>query len=182
MRAKWISENPFDGLPTSFRRNTERDHYIPPEIVVDCIKVAPNWEWRTIIALAGFAGLRTPSEILSLRWENVHFERGSIGEMLVTFPKTEHHPGMQSHQFDINDIAAWWGHSVEVALKHYSRRRDEHAQNALRQLKAKTAHATGTAQPRTELHRGETVCRDVSKPRETRKSSSEKWAILDSNQ
>jgi integrase len=46
--------------------------------------------WRTIIALARYAGLRCPSEVLSLRWQDVDWDAARI---VVQSPKTEHHPG-----------------------------------------------------------------------------------------
>ncbi len=53
---------------------------------------AANPTWRTIIALCRFAGLRCPSEILSLRWEDVNLADGRM----VTSPKTEHMQGKGS--------------------------------------------------------------------------------------
>ena len=49
-----------------------------------------NPEWRVIFALARYGGLRTPSETLSLRWQDINWESGRI---VVTSPKTEHHEG-----------------------------------------------------------------------------------------
>ena len=96
IRAKWIAENPFEGLAATWKRNAARDVYIPPETIVDCIKAANNWEWRLIFALSGFAGLRGASEILTLRWDAIDFDKGAIGEMVVQSPKTEHHEGQES--------------------------------------------------------------------------------------
>ena len=48
--------------------------------------------WRTIVGLCRYAGLRCPSEVLSLRWELVDWEHD---RMVVDSPKTEHHPGGQ---------------------------------------------------------------------------------------
>jgi integrase len=55
------------------------------------LEVAPP-EWRCIIALARFAGLRCPSEVLSLRWSDIQFD---TGKMTVTSPKTAHLPGKE---------------------------------------------------------------------------------------
>lgn len=49
-----------------------------------------NPTWRVIVALSRYGGLRCPSEVLSLRWQDVDWEAGRI---VVTSPKTEHHPG-----------------------------------------------------------------------------------------
>ena len=53
----------------------------------------PTPAWRTIIALARFAGLRCPSEVLSLKWEWVDF---AADRMTVYSPKTEHLEGKKT--------------------------------------------------------------------------------------
>ncbi len=50
-------------------------------------------EWRLIVALCRFAGLRCTSEVLSLQWQDVNWEQN---RMLVRSPKTEHNPGGES--------------------------------------------------------------------------------------
>ena len=54
------------------------------------IDACPNAEWRTLVALSQYAGLRVPSEALLLRWQDINWESG---RMLIHSPKTEHHPG-----------------------------------------------------------------------------------------
>ncbi len=54
------------------------------------IDACPDAEWRLIVALARYGGLRTPSEHFSLRWREVDWENGRIR---VTSPKTAHHAG-----------------------------------------------------------------------------------------
>src|SRR5262249_26215266 len=49
--------------------------------------VAPQ---RAAVALCRFGGLRCPSELMPLRWDEVNWERGRF---LVHSPKTEHHEG-----------------------------------------------------------------------------------------
>jgi len=43
-----------------------------------------------MVALARFGGLRCPSEILALKWQDVDWSENRVR---VTSPKTEHHPG-----------------------------------------------------------------------------------------
>src|SRR3954465_9745523 len=50
-------------------------------------------EWRLLIALARYAGLRTPSEPLALRWQDIDWERS---RMNVRVPKLEHIPGKET--------------------------------------------------------------------------------------
>jgi integrase len=52
-------------------------------------------EWRLLIALCRYGGLRCPSEVLSLKWEHIHWAEG---RMTVPSPKTEHHDGGESRE------------------------------------------------------------------------------------
>lgn len=88
-RLKLIPSNPFAEVSAPGAATDDRDHYVSPEDALALIRTA-NPVWRTIIALARFGGLRCPSEVLSLRWEEVNFE---TSRMTVTAPKTEHIPG-----------------------------------------------------------------------------------------
>jgi len=54
------------------------------------LEACPNLDWRLIVALSRYGGLRCPSEVLSLRLTDIDWAAGRI---LVTRPKTEHHPG-----------------------------------------------------------------------------------------
>ena len=49
--------------------------------------------WRTIIALARFGGLRCPSEVLSLEWRHIDWERSRV---TVPSPKTDRYDGKAS--------------------------------------------------------------------------------------
>ena len=90
VKRKLILENPFSCLDSKSRANKSRQRFIRREDVEKLLAAAPCAEWRLIIALARFAGLRTPSETLALRWEDIDWEQGRI---LIHSPKTEHHEG-----------------------------------------------------------------------------------------
>ena len=60
------------------RRPTARQRYVTEEETARLIDAAPNWVWRTIIALARYGGLRTPSETLSLRIADLDWEHGAM--------------------------------------------------------------------------------------------------------
>ncbi len=71
-RAKIIAENPFSHMRRlSARPNHERIVYVPVADVLRVMDPCPNPEWRALFALARFAGLRIPSEIVPLAWEHV---------------------------------------------------------------------------------------------------------------
>ena len=85
LRREWIDRNPLNGVSHKGGDRRERQHYVTEEKTRRLIDAAPNWVWRTIIALARFAGLRTPSETLSLRFADLDWEHG---RMIVISPKT----------------------------------------------------------------------------------------------
>ena len=89
VRLKLIAENPFATVKSRNEQPQERMIYVSPETTKQVIAAA-NPEWQTIIALARFAGLRCPSEVLSLRWCDVNWE---ANRFTVNSTKTEHHAG-----------------------------------------------------------------------------------------
>ena len=89
VKNKFVTADPFTELKAASALPDSRRHYISTQDAESLI-VAANPTWRTIIALARFAGLRCPSEVLMLRWEHINFE---TGRMTVPSCKTEHIPG-----------------------------------------------------------------------------------------
>lgn len=89
LRMKLIPANPFAEVTAAGGLPAERQHYITQEDTAKLLGAA-NPIWRIVIALSRFAGLRNPSEVLSLKWEHVNFD---TNRMTVPSPKTEHHPG-----------------------------------------------------------------------------------------
>ncbi len=91
-KKKLILENPFAETSAPAGSPKDRQRFITVEDTEKLLAVA-NPTWRTIIALARFGGLRCPSEVLSLRWEDVLWDSEKI---VVTSPKTEHHAGKEN--------------------------------------------------------------------------------------
>ena len=60
------------------------------ESVRAILAACPDDQWRAIVALSRFAGLRCPSEVAALRWGDVNWERGRL---MVRSPKTAGHEG-----------------------------------------------------------------------------------------
>jgi len=81
-----ISENPFDGTATGSFKNSARLVFVTRETTAQAIAEAPDAEWRLIIALARYGGLRCPSELLALTWQDVDWERSRFK---ATSPKTK---------------------------------------------------------------------------------------------
>ncbi len=83
-----ISKNPFDGLAASVHGNTKRQQFVTrPEIDL-ALEAATCPELRAVIALSRFGGLRVPSEVVRLTWQDVDLE---AGRLTIHAPKTEHH-------------------------------------------------------------------------------------------
>jgi integrase len=83
---KMVAENPFEGVRAGSQTNRERMYFVSREVTEKVLEACPNWEWRLIVALSRYGGLRCPSEHLSLRWADIDWERG---RMVVRSPKTE---------------------------------------------------------------------------------------------
>ena len=98
VRKGLIPANPFADLAAAVRANKGRFFFITRPMASRVLDACPDAEWRLIFALSRFAGLRCPSEHLSLRWMDVDWERGRI---TVPSPKTEHHEGGESRQIPI---------------------------------------------------------------------------------
>lgn len=88
-RHKLIAENPFGEVSAVASIDESRRCFVERDDIDRVLEVCDP-TWRTIVTLSRFGGLRCPSEVLSLRWQDVDFARG---RMVVQSPKTEHHPG-----------------------------------------------------------------------------------------
>ncbi len=89
-RHKLIQENPFAEVRSNAASDSDRQRFITYEEATKLLEACPNLDWRLIVSLSRFGGLRCPSEVLSLRWQDIDW---AAGRVLVTSPKTEHHPG-----------------------------------------------------------------------------------------
>jgi integrase len=98
VRHRLIPSNPFQDLDATPKSNASRQRFIARETIDKIMECAPDAEWRLIIALARYGGLRIPSEALSLKWSDVDFEKERIR---VTAPKTEHHDGRGTREIPI---------------------------------------------------------------------------------
>jgi integrase len=68
----------------------DRSRFITQEETAKIMEACPNLDCRLIVGLSRFGGLRCPSEVLSLRWQDIDW---AADKATVTSPKTEHHPG-----------------------------------------------------------------------------------------
>ena len=87
-RWKMTTDNPFSGVKAGPQTNEARKQYIPVQDVEKLIQACTDPEWRLIIALGRFGGLRLPSEAVPLKWSDINWEQRKIR---ITSPKKEHH-------------------------------------------------------------------------------------------
>ncbi len=93
VRRKLIPSNPFDDVGGGPKANAKNAHFIDLDTIQRVIDECPNAEWRLLVALSRFDGLRVPSEPCLLRWCDIDW---SENRMTVTSPKTEHHAGKET--------------------------------------------------------------------------------------
>ncbi len=82
-------KNPFSHkqIKVAVRGNPERRKFISREVIDRVLAVCEDdIQWQTVIALARFGGLRTPSETLALKWSDIDWEHNLI---TVHCPKLE---------------------------------------------------------------------------------------------
>jgi len=85
-RKQLIPRNPFDGVSVGTSTNDERRVFVHRDIVAQVIDACPNWQWRTVVALARYGGLRCSSEVALLKWSDIQWD---TGRFTVTSPKTK---------------------------------------------------------------------------------------------
>jgi len=69
-----VQKNPFfhKQIKVAVRGNPDRRQFISREVIDRVLAVCEDDpQWQTIIALARYGGLRTPSEMLALRWSDI---------------------------------------------------------------------------------------------------------------
>lgn len=89
VRHKLIESDPFADVSIAVGGQT-RWHFITHADTAKLLEACSDHNWRAIVALARYGGLRCPSEVLSLKLDDIDWAHD---RMRVTSPKTEHHPG-----------------------------------------------------------------------------------------
>lgn len=73
----WLPTNPFRKLKSTALAATVR-HYVTDADTVKLLAACPNHSWKVLIGLARYAGLRVPSEVFALTWDDIDWKTGSI--------------------------------------------------------------------------------------------------------
>jgi len=103
VRDEIIMKNPFDRaeLPhRCVRGNDAKFHFVSREETQKLIDACPNAQWRLLIALARYGGMRCPSEPLVLTWADILWDQRKV---LIHSPKTERHAGHESRWIPLYD-------------------------------------------------------------------------------
>jgi integrase len=87
-RRKLIPNNPFAEVSSKSVIRLDQRRFVTQAEAKKLLDACPNHHWRTIVALARYGGLRCPSEVLSLRWQDVDWDKRRI---VVPSPKTVSH-------------------------------------------------------------------------------------------
>ncbi len=90
MKWKLVSDNPLTDVKGGGSTNRARMRFISRGDIQKVLDACPDAEWRAIVVLSRYGGLRCPSETLALRWQDVDFDKGVLH---VRSSKTEHYEG-----------------------------------------------------------------------------------------
>jgi len=113
VKRKLIPDNPFAGLPAAVHGNVKRQRFVTRDEITKALAATTCPQLRAVIALSRFAGLRVPSEIVALKWNDIDLE---AGQMTIYSPKTERHadcglrvcpifPELRPHLQALSDLA-----------------------------------------------------------------------------
>lgn len=85
VRRGWLGSNPWELLRVGGTSNPERLRFVDQETVQQVIDACPDAQWRLLVALARYGGLRI-HEALHLQWEDVLWDRKRL---VIRSSKTE---------------------------------------------------------------------------------------------
>ena len=78
VKRELIIQNPFAGLAANVRADRTRDHFVSRDEVAKMIEACPDVQWRLIVVLCRYAGLRCPSEVLALKWSDILWDKNRM--------------------------------------------------------------------------------------------------------
>ena len=86
--SKVLTTNPWQSVKLA-KPKVSSNVEVPIETIRNLLKHLEP-QWQAIVGLARYGGLRCPSEVLSIRWEQIEWDSG---RMTIPSPKTEHLAG-----------------------------------------------------------------------------------------
>lgn len=82
--AEVIRQNPFRRLESASIAGDHRGTHVARQVIAQVIEAEPDLEWKVLIGLARFAGLRCPSETHLLEWPQVDWARARLLQVVST--------------------------------------------------------------------------------------------------
>jgi integrase len=79
--SEFITKNPFRTINKSMKRDPSKDHYVTIQEARDYIDAVEHPQWKAIMAIARYCGIRGPSDVLFMKRKHINFETNT-----VTFP------------------------------------------------------------------------------------------------
>jgi len=112
---KWklVDESPFAEVTAGSQTNKARLRFIPRDHIAKVMEECTSNEWRLLVALSRYGGLRCPSEHMALRWEDVDWGRNRI---TVNASKTEGHANKETRTIPLfPELMPYLRQAFEVA-------------------------------------------------------------------
>ena len=88
-----VDDNPFAKVKAGSQKNTKRKHFVGRDVIEKVLAACPDNDWRLVVVLARYAGLRIPSELERLTWSDVDWHGSKI---TIRVPKKEHIDGHET--------------------------------------------------------------------------------------
>jgi integrase len=88
-----IEENPFTKVKAGSQKNTRRKAFVGRDVIEKVLEACPDNDWRLVLVLTRYAGLRIPSELEGLTWSDVDWHDNKI---TIRVKKKEHIDGHET--------------------------------------------------------------------------------------
>jgi integrase len=66
-----VTDNPFAKVKAGSQKNTKRKHFVSQAVIDRVLEACPDNDWRLMLVLTRYAGLRIPSELEQLTWNDI---------------------------------------------------------------------------------------------------------------
>lgn len=114
IKSKLIDENPFEGMSVTVNGSTDKERFVSEDEAQKILKACPDLQWRLIFSLCRYGGMRCPSEVLALTWENVLWDSNRV---IVTSPKTKRYKGHENRAIPMfPELASVLNEAYEMAF------------------------------------------------------------------
>jgi len=84
IKKRMLESSPFEDVKMGSTRNPARNQYVDLKTAAQVLNACPDARWRLIFSLARFAGVRVPSELFLIRFEDYQPDRNRI---MIRSPK-----------------------------------------------------------------------------------------------